>query len=812
MTSWQNPNNAATQGNNLDTGVAFVRLPEGKTLSRAQAVDVKRQFEAHKRDLTASLPGYQIREYKLPDGTRMRVQSNSGIHNINVWPAEPNPVDWIPHGLAVRSNWAQPVIYARVPGDSVQWNWSRYAPQVAEYENITYDQVLRPADQMVHPIVLNLDEKFGWDWVLHNGYTGTIDTGDWIVPVSLEIQEDDYEAHRAHVAVNDAIHALDGTELYAVEPSDEILLVDPEEQVALPGTSDSSGNQCALQHYRVAEISPSFDIWQFRFCNEVLERTTVDEYTQVERNVVDIVTPLDETTATVTNVNDNSLGVSISDDDVFATYSTVALAGAGWDGFHNASWVTGYTQHDFDVSSYLTITEVAGREIVEQATDTETVTKLIAVGGNTSIDHVSMMTSLNYIRDVLWRGGSISTGYDRFTVHAAHGITGDRFGVHRYTKYRKDMHYWLDGQPLVTLNLGFTNYKILEGTTTGRCDGTYSKDVRVYHGQFPHTAERTHVTSAIVDPGISGTYAHNNDERPYLMATYYDVYNTTTTGVEAETILFETGTRPTNSGEYSLTSRHIIDYDHRGRFVAAIKVVVECSGAEWEEDTGVYDGYMQASEFPDYTVNVYFESNWNGTVNSTLLTSATGTHPAWEFITLTKMNPYYYPPTPSDISAGRDNFYVRIPPVITPGEDAMRQIANLAIHQGVNSRIACQDIRDDLAEPPDSDVGIEFSAMVGGVETKHFKRATGQLYARTFNIATDFPEALWLLHSTKVSARENDDVSGDQYFYFDGLKAALETTYHVEVRDGVHVQWSDTLGSDDDRPDPDERELELYQV
>lgn len=795
--SWLNPNNAAGPGNNLDTGVAWVTIATDQPLTPTQLGFVHQQFARHKAELALSLIGLVVKDYKLPDGTRMQVISNSGQHRVTVWPAVPKHVIRLPHGFAVKSNWANPGIYGRRTDGGVEWGWKEYAPQVSR-DTQGYDQVLRPANRIVLPLVLNVTEKFGWDWDLHSGYQAAIDPSDWLMPVNLVVQGEDYQAHRTHFALNDTLVKADGTELYAVAPSPAILF-DPESQVALPGTSDSSGEQCALQHYRVAPLTDS--IWKFRFCNEVLHRIALEEYEQLQRNVVEVVTPLAESTGTSLEINDSTLDESAAV-TVFAVSHSYTASSSPPD----QSW--GFQSHPYDVSSMTTETEQASREILQQTAGTaETTDKLIAVGGDSSIAFVQLENRLDYPRTVNWRMGYLTRGYGYTMLPFSSGT--ERYGRNGMTVQRRDMKYWIDGAPDVRLNLGWkVDYKILEGTTTGRQDGRHYKNTRLYFGYFPTILSGSNV-GIYVEPVPFTPGAVNIRES--LVASVTDPYNTgLTQGTEVTTVADE---RPTNSGSYDLTSRYVIDYDHRGRFIAAIKVRVQCEDATWVEDQSVYEGYMKPDTHPTYTVDVWLETDWNGTVAATLLCSASGTHPAWEFLTLVKGNPYYYPPTPADISAGRDAFYVYVPPVVRVADDAIRQMVNLAVHQGVNPHLACQDIRSDLTEEEmttiDSAAGIEYSV---GDEQPHTKRVTGQLYARTFNIASDFPEALWLLHATKVSAKEDDGETGDDYFYFDGLKAALELDRHVEVRDGVHVQWSDTLGSAESRPAATARELELFQV
>ena len=268
--------------------------------------------------------------------------------------------------------------------------------------------------------------------------------------------------------------------------------------------------------------------------------------------------------------------------------------------------------------------------------------------------------------------------------------------------------------------------------------------------------------------------------------------------------------RPINTGSYALISRYVIDYDHKGQFYAAIKVIVACSNAEWRED-GTYDGFMAEYVAPSYVVDIYLETNWKGAVANTLLTTASATRAAFEFTTIIKQNPYYFL-TPAETD--KQDMLVRVPPSFGLPVEAMSQITALCTHQGANPHLVCADVRDDITGPAaaktQSTAGIEFSSIEGGAIRPHTKYVTGQLYARTFKLS-DFPDALWLLHSTKCDA--NEDGTGSDWFYMPTLKATIDNdTFHVEVRDGVHETWSDEFAPGPDQPLAAAREIKLYRV
>jgi hypothetical protein len=255
--------------------------------------------------------------------------------------------------------------------------------------------------------------------------------------------------------------------------------------------------------------------------------------------------------------------------------------------------------------------------------------------------------------------------------------------------------------------------------------------------------------------------------------------------------------RPVNTVDYALKSRYVIDFDQKGRFYAAIRCEVGCSGAEWEENLAVYKGYMQVKTNPEYTVKVWFECEWDGIFAQQLLVEETITRPMFEAITVSQFSPWYWP---YPVYIDRD-CKVRTPPEPVPDENFMMMFKNLASHQGVNTNLCCADVRPDIvgAEAADaqSKDGIEYSHEENSIVTPHTRYVTGQLYARTFKI-NDIQESLWLLKALKCDAVEGNfqPIDGPEkptWYYHPVIKAALDVQRHIEVRDGVIVQWSDNI-------------------
>lgn len=781
----------------------------GGGLTEGQEAAVGQLYQQFAAEVRASLADNHISEHVLIDGSQVRMESAFGIDKVTVWPA-PTGLDKeaLPHGFAVVTNWQRPRIYKRNTTDEPAWSVDAIqVPQVKEGDTIFDNQVFRPIDDknVNHPMVFNLTKKRLWDYLSHSAATVAADK--LAVPFRLKAADaDGYTIGEPHYAWDDKIVKADDTVLYEMPPTAAILVVDPETIQYLPACSDSNGDHLVMQHYRLAVIAPMTGISKFRFCSERLVRADASTYTVEERKEQDLIVPVDAQTVTTLSASYTDL-----DEDVDGELHFTIMYGTT-DG--TSSFTTGYV---FDVQSLASVTrrdvyEQAFRDVLQQTAGDATETTLVAVGGEADIEYVPLVLELNYPREMNWRMGGKATGI--FTSDFV--WTGDRYYVSRFEKKRIDLAYSIDGSPSVVADLGWKEFQVLGGTTTGSMSGHRYEDIMT-HGSHIDFG-RTGVTEApyAANPA-SPYYVHPDVFWSWLAAN--DILGTTLTDIAAEygtganTVTVVDEERPANSGSYTLTSRHMIDYDHRGRFAAWIRVEVDCSGAMWVEDRDVFDGHMVVGEDPTYHVRIWFECEWGvtGAVDSQLLADFTASRPAFEFEEIEKINPYYFFfPALSDRST-----FVRMPPSPTPPVEAINQFLTLTHHQGVNTRVACEDVRTGIVDGA-SDVGIEFSTVRNGAVYPHRKYVTGQLYARTFKLL-DLPDALWLLSALKVDAVEDDFIPLDEdpprpaWFYMPELGALIENdTFHIEVRDGVIVDWSEDIPGD--KPALDEREISLYRV
>lgn len=834
----------------------------GGPLSQGQYGAVAHAFRRFKDSVRGSKAEYLVQNKVLKDGTKVRMVSIQDHDYVHVWPVGGGGKVKLPHGFAVVTNWRSPRIYKRRlawPPEETQWEVAADHVQQVNNDNYIYDnQVFRkPAGKPFFnlPMVFQRVKRTLWDYARRAGlYLVSSNLG-----VAFRLKDSTtgkFSLFPAHYAVDNKVLKSDGTVLYTMTDAPIILaptaMEYPEPVHYLPSQTDAQGNQIALNQVRYAVLSPTANIWKFRFANERLQRISDTEYEALERNVQDIITPWSSQTVGVTNVNDGSLGEN-PDDLLYAVGMGLravdgvgAVGGSGWlsDLGITASWVTGWWDPPLDISgvirrnSYL----LAMRQIVTQTAGSATLSKLLAAGVHNVVSYIDILSELNYPADIFWRGGEAGIGYWTSDIFGT-SFSGDGYGTSNAIIKRKDTKYNVDGTPKVTAKLGWKDLMLFEGTTTGRMSGRVYENVETIYGKFQNYMGRTFIVqetyqstnpagAGYVSPSALGTWLAARNIRN----TYYEdlrlahgvlPFSGPNPTTKSTTLYNE---RPTNSVSYSLTSRYVIDYDHKGRFYAAIRCEVVCSGAAWNEDATVYEGHMKEDSAPTYTVKIWFECNWNnqsppaGTVNELLLVEETVTRPGFEIIAIQKWSPWYWPfPAYSD-----RNCTVRVPPEPKPDEDFMMMFKNLASHQGVNTNLCCADVRPDITGDDkvaaESVEGIEYSTVEGGSVVPHTRYVTGQLYARTFKLS-DLYEAFWLLRALKCDAVQDNftpewDPDRPTWYYHPLIKAALNVDRHIEVRDGGIVQWSDNIKAPatgypptvPPSPPPADRDIKLYRI
>lgn len=806
----------ASAGDNNDTQVAWMRVA-GDAVTKAQVAEARKLFAIHLDTISLSLAGYHTVDYKLPDGSRLRIVSNSGVHHAVLWPVGAPREDGLPHGFLVVSGWAPKRIFKRRPTETPVWKLdATIVPQAAkdiEADNHVFRSTGgTPPGYFHHPMVLTETGRSLWDYAKRT--VAAMASASTVMPVCTLYGTGPYSytTRNVHFGIDNALYNSAGTAIYTMSVVAAILVSPetPETPIHAPPATTAAGTHTVLQHVRMAITSPSTGVYQARFANERLSQTGAGVYVADERNEVTLSGPFGAASAGGGS-SSASLGETIGSTELFMRYGTSTLAGSGG----HYTWVEGFQYGDTSLAGFITTTEDAFSEVGTFTSSGTSHAKTLALPEVSSVAYPDLVVETNVGGSMLWRAGY----YKQISDPGLPPISTTRwFGNYGYRKDRIDAEYTLTTAPVSKYQLGWTDYKLFEGLSSGECTGQTYVDTR-YAGRSLSWWDGYYFLRTYIVPLASGTYLDHLADvegwlasvtiKPAVVAYVSDfpVGFSAPANTIATTVA---NNRPVNTGSYQFKSRYVLDYDHKGRFLAALRVEVTCSGAEWREDAGIYEGFMTEFAEPSYTIAIYFESNWNGVTASTLLASASGARPAFEFATITKQNPYYYL-FPAEVT--KQDMLVRVPPMFGVPFEAMSQMPALMTHQGANPRLACSDMRPDITGADvartQSTRGIEFSSATNGVKPPG-RYVTGQLYARTFRLS-DFPDALWLLRSTKCDAKENDGSTGASYFYFPTLPDIIANqVFHVEVRDGVHEQWSDELPGT--APAPEDRDIKLYRV
>lgn len=845
-----------------DLGRVPVRLIVNGTgaLTPSQMLGVEHAYHQFRSAYRLSVADFHTERIRLNDGTVVWLWSLQGHDEVTVWPGPDGEEGKLPHGFAVATNWQGPLLYCRDLNDGVQWLLGPPAPQISghtasHYDNQAFRKDVEANEFFNVPHVRDHWDTVLWDYKM-NGAPSVSETP--VVPFLLKNTTTGiFTFESPHYAAGGKLLDASGATLYTM--ADESPILTPAETTHQhPGITDASGNQVALQAMRYAVISPTYNIWLFKFWNERLNRTDDSTYTLIERSATQVTTPWGKQTTTTTSINDNSLGEDPAllfkfkgtfDRVAGATNGFIGLTGwpthlfnTGWAGVSGITDISGINLRGYDNQSL--------RQIKEQTTGISTLDKLVATAGATDTGYIPIELRLNYPVNVFWRGGHSKKWYYPEDLVSLLGLPfGTSLGYHYrvddvdITRY--DTKYDVDGTPTITAKLGWTDLRLLEGSTTGRMSGKEYTNQLHQFGLYPFIDgdwTNRYIMKSTLRPAdfspMEGFYDHlyNNNSNAEYWADYLAYGTQGYLGGPAPQPAYKYeypfNERPYNTVSYALKSRYVTDFDQKGRFYAAIRCEVTATGAAWKEDITVYKGFMVEDTDPTYTVKIWFECGWGGEPFGTpatgptelLLVEETITRPMFEAITVSQFSPWYWP-YPAYLD--RD-CKVRTPPEPVPDENFMMMFKNLASHQGVNPNLCCADVRPDITgidtEESYSKDGVEYSYEDNGTVTPHTKYVTGQLYARSFKLS-DFYEAFWMLRQLKCNAIQDNyqpewEPTRPEWHYHPDIKAAMDVTRHIEVRDGVIVQWSDNIPTPisgypptpEAHPEPPGRTIKLYRV
>lgn len=859
-------NNFLTFGGEPVTGRVptqmIVYAPEGYQLSEMQQGAVSHVYKLFCDAVRVSVAGYHVQNRLLPDGTKVRMESINGVDKVMVWPVGGGgDDDKMPHGFAVRSetdDWLKPFIYGLTVDEDDRREWKVNKDIVPQAKNLILGttRIIRKPEGEDYYMILPLVHANGntggtrklFDYWAHGMKAVDESGGAPITPVAIVAYEGTglIDFHKPHLVVDGKVRTFDQdgkvVQLYEHTPPTPILL-EPEDPHFLPALVDSKGDRLVLSSYRRAIIAPKFSLGQYKFKSEklkLLEGVYVNDGT-VSASLT--LKPQGENVSVVNNTSNDNLGES-PEDSLFVRYFASSSVAGGiigktyvWRGYEDVlfSWQGvvhwGIVMTEMDTTPYRSPVDGDGfvQKYEETPAENPAETALFYVGKSEELSQVKLQTWLKYPITRHWRGGWKEAGLFDWLP------PGDYYGVVKKYIGRYNSEYKITGTPEVYFD-GWETYdnrvKLLSGTANSILTGHYyldREDRRETLSALDYADNVLYTpVPSYVDPIPIGPFVHG---QTYSMGTNsLKVAQTTDMKPEFRQIIADYRNRitkdefvpPDNTIDYDLSTIYLLDYDGPGCFWAGIKVRIESKGARWGQVSGAYKGSMEKKADPTYTITISFVSAWKNPETNKVVRAekilqepVTATRPMFEATATNLGNPYTYP---ADDPYKQMVFYV-LPKFALPYE-AGEMFEALATPQGVNPHFVGADHRPDItgddAAKYWSDKGIEYSYLKGGREYPHGKRARGMLYARDIK-PTDLSAAAWLLIATKCNAPLNNQMMApgadeDAWHYFPAIKEAIEKTYHIELRDGVLVDWSSEIYEVASKKQPTERKLQLYEV
>ncbi|MBO1034252.1 hypothetical protein INR38_09150 [Delftia sp. SD018] len=789
----------------------------------------------------------------LGDGSKMRVVRNGPDDRIYIEPAEEEGGGIrIPHGFMVESPWSTPLIYRRetVEGGT-QWVVDDAAVPQAENGIVQDNQaVIELEDEAVVLPMVPSGREF-WDWFVHDSPV----VGDATRALAINLSYPDeaggnaaHVPHPCHVALGSQVVDEDGQVLYTVEP-----VLDNQGQSIgemLPHASDARGVLLATNLYDKHLVSQTFDIYEVTMMAEHVERIKAEQYARKARTqrrfnpainpgAVDVVNEIKNTLdrdadATVfvqqADFVSESSGVPGVYQKLEGSTSLQLVDQYGYDnapkngfGRWNISWVDiGVEPEKGEAARMVRILQVKGSPIVYP--------DLFALPEQ-GVGYAKLILDSSYPYQYMWAAGDLLCVAKNYQSNAnlwRYGVVSNQLKV-RAIERKQNV-----SNSAASIDLGWYAVPILAGAVSAEMGG------RIEYVSKNIDATGWSVLSDNQDYYFSyASYPGRGYELPWYefpdfpvggtVAQYLDAFNAAASAnaypelVQIyNRILAETGEKVSveelmrNDISYQYTTRYVIEHDYRAQFMAAICVSVEQQDNRWVQNEDAVRGQMRPVGEPSYSVRVFFEWRWRDAVGEKQLASAAFKRYPYECPMQRITNPFTWPAADPN-----KDINCLLPPQLGVTHELLDQLTNLSRHQGVSPYLAAQDA--GFPAQMDSETGIEWSEMENGQEYPHNRMATGMLYARTLRLA-DFDSAFKLLKQLKIDCREGDrqivepgqEELYPRWFYCPELGEAVEKgVFHIELRDGQLVTWSDAIPTKDEdtvRPSPEDREITLRRV
>lgn len=796
----------------------------------------------------------------LTDGTRVRCESMQKIDRVLVWAdGGEDVVAKLPHGFGVITNWQAPRFYWKP--NKTAWQAPGNTPPQLQSGDVTYNHVtyeMQNGDRKwweFFPMVYSAKSKQLWGWAPYKGLDMTRDGAtlpepgfgrgkNAIVPIALNYPNGKGGVVRRsrHFAVDDWILAQDGQKLYAMTEVEPMTLNGTDPLRKLPPCSDATGTAVALQQWRRWLVSPANEIYRFRLCNEVLERTGPTQYARLARHVEEFSTAL-----RLPN-NDTQFGDQIEEQPEEPNLQRLFMAGS-------TVWTIGtiaYTQQGLPYvipdpywSSQIAWVSYACHFSPLGVDETRGIHRSSAGGwrrskgvlkGSDEYPHfmpIPSWGSMEYcslINELAFPPAINMMAIAKIARTVANvGDLLNCYGLAYHLIYRRNAEHAINETPKLTLNFGWTRICMLEGSVQGDYKGHANEDHRTIKNSYINNQYETEVMkrwwtyadlTGMSDDDGGGTVGYTK-----LNATMSSLIDFA--GISAEfpgngiTLVDESDKRePTCTGSYNYKTRYILDFDNRAQFCAAIRVEVSCENASWSQIPGAYLGALQDDGPAQYTVAVFFEVRVGSASYDKLLVKESVSKKAFEFRAIEYDNVLIWPQSDAD-----RRLWVYMPPELVPPMEAHMHLEAIAAHQGINTNFAGHDVPGIGAVIPAKQVSekqLEYSRYNGQKEIPHPKRPTGILYARTFTLGEYLDSALWMLgrRFLKFDASENLNYlnpDSPPWHYFPKLGRAItsDEKIHIEFRENQFVDWTDDIPStspSNPKPPKNERTIEVYYL
>lgn len=781
-------------------------------LTPAQTAAVQHAYRLFCLAKQAAVGDFFAADRHLPDGTRVRMQSMLGVDQVLVWAAGDDPAaEELRHGVAAAAPWAAtPLHYRRMNG---QWVFQSSAKQLATPPKL-YNHaaiflggqngryVFRP---MVHAMPGGGGDPVLWDYWRHAG-AAKVPQEEWDKCLPVVLEDERSGKHTVAYATETKLYSPRGVVIHAMPD-----LPPPPSQggtlARFPPCANTAGTHVALSQMRTLLSSPTLLKYQLTFGTQVLSRQAASYVPSGSKQVTEFTVPFGVDTAFA-----STGGVGIQEGDIDNAYTwtwLTAIPGSfGW-GINTTgvpipwpiSWIA--SGNRWRSSDDYVPSRQGGWSARSDEEGSKDIERVVPVPGN-GIELLTIRSKLNYPVVALWEGGQAA--FSKGPTLPAPG-----YGVSVITKTRRTTNWTVRGAPEVVFMLpDNVEFKVFEGVTLGRMRGrnhsTSTEIANAYAGSDYMLGSGLHFTLPL-PPSFDtpqqavGWIAGNRIDFDAIRAEW-------TPGIVTQDDVED----PSIEGSYEFKSRYIIDFDHRIRFRAGIRVEASVPRASWRQTPGSYMGHMQSTGNAEHVVRVFLEWSLDGQSGERVLYERVFSAPPLGFTYTLMPNVLRWPA----VDDGFHDLLMSMPPDLSPSYECYTQIKNLMQHQGVNPHFAGNDVPPpDLKPQQLSETGYEASHLRNGREYPHARLPKAFLYGRSFTLA-EFPDAFWLLDLLDFNTGDPSLPIAQRtpFFYMPDFPAAAGLRRRIELEGAEARNWSDRIPAKPGQQVPalTDREVPLYYV